>query len=56
MTPVAGTCQNKTSPSSIQEVLSFLFGEWLHINAVTGRAYTKGTSKRVIFTTRMFHS
>lgn len=27
MTPVAGACQNKTSPSSIQEVLSFLFGE-----------------------------
>lgn len=27
MAPVAGACQNKTSPSSIQEVLSFLFGE-----------------------------
>lgn len=27
MTPVASACQNKTSPSSIQEVLSFLFGE-----------------------------
>ena len=27
MTPVAGAYQNKTSPSSIQEVLSFLFGE-----------------------------
>ena len=27
MPPEAGACQDKTSPSSIQEVLSFLFGE-----------------------------